>query len=196
MSASFESGAYSLERSTIQIADKGKILTLDYDGARASHGGDALWGVAVGFRAMQVAADKLSQTKLWERDRLSVVSGHPGPGVRDAINYVTRCVERRRFSLFEDQAGATNCSRDMKYEWWLSNDQTAVAVILRSDFVPELFFNLLDRLGSEQELAKDRSQLDALKADLEARIWHEPLAVSFRAESLPVSAMRAKLPGE
>ena len=33
-------------------------------------------------------------------------------------------------------------------------------------------------------------------ADLEARIWHEPLAVSFRAESLPASAMRAKLPRE
>lgn len=193
MSASVKSRASPLEGSTIQITERSEILTLDYAEARASHGGDSWWGVAVGFRAMQVAADKLSQTKLWDRDELAVISGHPGPGVRDAINYVTRCVERHRFSLFEELAGATNCSRDMKYEWWLSDDQTAVAVRLRSDFVPGRFYDLLDRIGSEQERVKDCSQLDALKADLEARIWHEPLAVSFRAENLPVSALRAKL---
>lgn len=196
MSASVRSGAYALQRSKIQIADKGEVLTLDYAGARASHLGDASWGVAVGFRAMQAAAEKLSETNLWERDRLTVVSGHPGPGVRDAINYVTRCVERHRFSLFEELAGRTMCSRDMKYEWWLGDGQTAVAVRLRPDFVPERFYDLLDRLGSEQEQAKDRSQLDALKAELESRIWQEAIAASFRVESVPISAMRAKLPRE
>jgi len=194
MSTSLESGAYALQRSTIQIADKGDVLTLDYAGARASHLGDASWGVAVGFRAMQAAAEKLSETKLWERDRLTVASGHPGPGVRDAINYVTRCVERNRFRLFDELADKTMCSRDMKYEWWLSDGQTGVGVKLRSDFVPERFYDLLDRLGSEQEKPKDRSQFDALKADLERRIWREPLAVCFRVESAPISAMRAKLP--
>jgi hypothetical protein len=53
---------------------------------------------------------------------------------------------------------------------------------------------LLDRLGSQQERARDRSDFDTLKADLEARIWREPLAANFRAESLPVSAMGAGQP--
>ena len=187
MSASVKSGANTIERFTIQIADKGEILTLDYAGARASHRGDAWWGVAVGFRAMQVAAEELSRARLWDRDELAVVSGHPGPGVRDAINYVTRCVERRQFSLLEELADKTMCSSDMKYEWWLSDGQTAVAVKLRSDFVPEQFYELLGRLGSQQEQAKDRSQFDGLKSDLESLIWREPLTASFRAESLPVS---------
>ena len=194
MPRSTEFRASSLEGSTIRIADKGEILTLDYAGARALHRGDSWWGLAVGFRAMQVAAEELSRARLWDRDRLNVVSGHPGPGVRDAIDYVTRCIERHRFALIEELAGATNCSREMKYEWWLGDEEAAVAVSLCPDFVPQQFYELLDRLGSQQERANDRSQFDTLKADLEARIWREPLSANFRAECLPVSAMGAGQP--
>jgi len=179
-------------RTTVQIAEKGAVLSLDYSGARRSHKGDAWWGLAVGFRAMQVAGDMLSQSELWERDKLSVVCGHPGPGVRDAVNYVTRCVERNRFSLYEELAGKTKCSRDMKYEWWLGNEKSAIAIRLRPDFVPPQFYDLLDRQGSARERPEDRSHFEALKADLEARIWQEPLDASFHAECVPVSTMGGK----
>lgn len=171
---------------SIQIAQEGAVLSLDYSGARNSHGGDSWWGVAVAYRAMQVAADMLSTAELWDRDELSVVSGHPGPGVRDAIDYVTRCVARNRYSLFEEMTGATNCRRGMTYEWWLCNGKMAVAVSLQVDFIPAQFYDLLDRMGSDQEQSHDRDQFGVLKADLEARIWQEPLAVNFRAEEIPV----------
>ena len=57
---------------TIRIKDQGKVLELDYDGAVCQHPGSLWWGTAVGFRAMQVAAQALSQDDLWE-DRKSVV---------------------------------------------------------------------------------------------------------------------------
>jgi len=176
----------SVESTTLQIADRGAILTLDYAGARATHDGDSWWGVAVGFRAMQVAAGLLSQSELWDRDQLHVVSGHPGPGVRHAIDYVTRSVERKRFHLLKKQSGGSGCSRDMKYEWWLEHCQMTAVVRLRPKFVPEPFYNLLDRLGGDHERQRDHRDFDVFKADLEARIWHEPLAASFSAECLPI----------
>src|SRR6476619_6849138 len=64
---------------TIRIKDKGEVLELDYDGAVCQHPGSLWWGTAVGFRAMQVAAHALSQDDLWDREKLYIVSGHPGP---------------------------------------------------------------------------------------------------------------------
>ena len=179
---------------TVQIAENGAILTLDYAGARAMHGGDSWWGVAVGFRAMQVAASSLSQTKLWHRDRLNVVSGHPGPGVRDAIDYVTRCVEHKRFRLSGTQTDCKGCSRDMKFEWWLSDGEMTVAINLRPEFVPEPFYQLLDRLGTDQERAKDRSLFDDFKAELEARIWRQPLSASFETKCSQGALKHGDLP--
>ena len=74
---------------TIRIKDKGEVLELDYDGAVCQHPGSLWWGTAVGFRAMQAAAKALSQDDLWDREKLYIVSGHPGPGVKDTIDYVT-----------------------------------------------------------------------------------------------------------
>ena len=184
----------SIESTTLQIADRGVILTLDYAGARATHDGDSWWGVAVGFRAMQVAAGLLSQSQLWTRDQLHVDSGHPGPGVRHAIDYVTRSVERGRFHLLKEQAGRSSCSRDMKYEWRLEHGKMTAVVCLRPDFVPGPFYDLLDRLGSDHERQRDRRDFDAFKVDLEARIWNEPLAASFCTECLPIPLNIGKRP--
>ncbi len=194
MPGSQSSQRSSVESTTLQIADRGAILTLDYGGARASHEGDSWWGVAVGFRAMQVAAGLLSQSQLWNRDQLHVVSCHPGPGVRHAIDYVTRSVERKRFHLVKEQAFRSGCSRDMKYEWWLGHGQMTAVVRLRPDFVPGPFYDLLDRLGSDHERQCDRRDFDAFKADLEARVWHKTLAASFYAECLPVPLNTEELP--
>jgi hypothetical protein len=62
----------------IRIKDQGEVLELDYDGAVCQHPGSLWWGTAVGFRAMQAAAQALSQDDLWSRDNLYIVTGHPG----------------------------------------------------------------------------------------------------------------------
>ena len=64
---------------TIRIKDKGEVLELDYDGAVCQHPGSLWWGTAVGFRAMQVAAQALSQDDLWSRDNLYIVTVIPVP---------------------------------------------------------------------------------------------------------------------
>ena len=87
------------QEQTLDIADNGRVEHLTYEGLLTFHQGEALWGASVGFRAMQAAGSSLSTERLWDRARILIVSAHPGPGVRDAIEYVTHCVSRNRFRL-------------------------------------------------------------------------------------------------
>src|SRR5438034_11249939 len=101
---------------TIRIKDQGKVLELDYDGAICLHPGSLWWGTAVGFRAMQVAAQALSQDDLWDREKLYIVSGHPGPGVKDTIDYITDAASRHRYNVDVAEGCGMQCKRKVKYE--------------------------------------------------------------------------------
>ncbi len=63
----------------VRIRDKGAVKELAYDGAMTAHTGTLWWGTAVGYRAMQAAAQALSSDGLWSRDGLYVVGAHPAP---------------------------------------------------------------------------------------------------------------------
>src|ERR1043166_3497308 len=145
-----------VEGTLVRIRDDGRVHELRYDGAMTYHAGSFWWGTAVGYRAMQAAAEALSLDQLWSRDGLYIVSAHPGPGVRDAINYVTRTVDRDRFVCVEDGACGGRCHSSMKFEWWVSDGATTTTVRLRPDFVPPEFYHLSDRLGVPEPAAADR----------------------------------------
>jgi hypothetical protein len=168
-----------VEDRTIRIIDQGKKLLLDYSGAKKSHQGDSWWGLAVGFRAMQLAADVLSKEQLWDRKNLLVTSAHPGPGVRDAIEFVTACVERRNYHLTDQCASQKGCSSQMKYEWQISDGLVTIEVTLREDFVPTEFYELCDRLRTTHQVTEDKSLFKQYKAELSEALWMEPLATAF-----------------
>ncbi|OAH57603.1 MULTISPECIES: hypothetical protein [Bacillaceae] len=46
--------------------------------------------VAIGFRSLQVALRELYKENSPERGDIHILSGHGGPGFRDAFEYVTR----------------------------------------------------------------------------------------------------------
>ena len=168
-----------VEATTIRIKDRGAIEELDYNGAITAHVGSLWWGTAVGYRAMQAAAEALSQDGLWSRDDLYVVGAHPGPGVRDAIDYVAHVVGRDRYRLVTDAACGMKCNSSMKFEWWVSDRRRTAFVRLREDFVPRAFYELSDRLGTPAETADDRRLFEIFKVTLSARIWAAPLSRNF-----------------
>lgn len=164
------------ESKEISIADNGKILNLSYDGLLTYHGEGAVFGAAVGFRALQAASKALSQREIWDRKDLKVISEHPGPGVRDAIEYVTRCVTRGGFEL---QADESACHSKMKFVWQVSDDQLSVSVRLNDGFLPRRFFELLDRIVNDQEVPEDRREFDDLKLFMSRSLWEKPLEELF-----------------
>lgn len=171
-------------RKQLQIADMGMPLTLDYDQALAAHGGESWFGVAVAFRMLQAAGRALSRRRLWDRQGLWVSSGHPGNGVRDAVEFVTRCVSRDRYRI---EGGGNGCGRAMRFVWRVGqgseNGGETVLVRLREDFVPEELYQLLERIDSQYERRQDRVRFAALKWQLAEQVWREPLARLFGAET-------------
>lgn len=175
----------------IRVVDQGQVITLDFQEAAEIHQRALWWGAAVGYRAMQVAARALSRESLWSRDHLAVVSAHPGEGVLDSLNYVTRCAERKTLTVMEDAHCVSRCNSKMKFEWWVSHRGECAHVMLREDFVPADFYALIDRRVYNENNEADERLFELYKVKLSARIWVESLESTFSVEMLPPMA-----PGE
>jgi len=185
-----------VDATLVRIKDRGEIKEIDYDGTITKHIGSLWWGTAVGYRAMQAAAEALSRDGLWSRDDLYVVGAHPGPGVRDAIDYVTGVVGRDRYRLVLEPDCGMKCNSSMKFEWWVSDGQRTAFVKLRDDFVPRAFYELSDRLGTAAETKQDRRLFEIFKVTLSTRIWAAPLSRNFSVELSDRALAVGDLPDE
>ncbi len=166
----------------IRIVDQDKVLTLDYQEATAQHQRSLWWGTAVGYRAMQMAALALSKEQLWHRDHLVVVSAHPGPGVLDSLNYVTQCADKETLTVMENDNCVSRCNSQMKFEWWVSDGRQTAHVMLNEDFVPDEFYQLIDRRVYSETKADDDKLFELYKVNLSSRIWVAPLEENFTVE--------------
>ncbi len=169
----------------IRVVDDGKVVTLDYQEATAIHQRALWWGTAVGYRAMQMAAKALSKTQLWSRDHLVVVSAHPGPGVLDSLNYVTRCADNGTLTVMQNDHCVNRCNSEMKFEWWVSDGEQTAHVMLREDFVPSEFYALIDRRVYSETKEADDKLFELYKVNLSSRIWVGSLEENFSVEYLP-----------
>jgi hypothetical protein len=185
-----------VDATVVRIKDRGEVKEIDYHGAITTHLGSLWWGTAVGYRAMQAAAEALSTDGLWSRDDLYVVGAHPGPGVRDAIDYVTGVVGRDRYKLVSDADCGMKCNSSMKFEWWVSDRRRTASVKLREDFVPREFYELSDRLGTAAETKADKRLFQIFKVTLSTRIWAAPLSRNFDVEVIDRPLAPGELPDE
>ena len=186
----------AVDATVVRIKDGGVVKELDYNGAMTAHMGSLWWGTAVGYRAMQAAARALSKDELWSRDDLYVVGAHPGPGVRDAIDYVTGVVGRDRYKVMLDDKCGMKCNSAMKFEWWVSDGRRTAFVRLREDFVPRAFYELSDRLGTDAETEADTMMFEISKVNLSTRIWASPLERSFIVELRDRPLVPGELPAD
>jgi hypothetical protein len=172
------------EDTLLTILEDGEVRVLDYSELENFHQGDSWFGCSAGFRAMQLAAETFASTTPWSRDKLYVVSGHPGPGVKDAIELVTGTISTKRFRLLDENV-TEGCSRAMKFEWWLSDGRITLHIKLHDHIVPEAFYQLLDRLSTDTEQAGDSERFAYYKTELSQQLWQQSLQECFSVEVLP-----------
>lgn len=88
---------------TIAVSDAGVILKIPFDACVAYHGRDSIGGLALGFRLMQYAFERLSPGTPPgtppERRSISFFTAFPGPGLRDAVEMVSRAVTRGAYEV-------------------------------------------------------------------------------------------------
>jgi hypothetical protein len=171
------------QSTTLEIADGVKVLRFDYRQALDFHQGDSYWGCALAFRMLQRASILLSRERLWDRNRLQIVSGHPGPGVRDTLELVTGCISGGRFSL-EGGPREARCVGDMTYRWRLSDGTTELTLQLANDIVPDEFLRLLDKIDKTPATDADKERLEAHKRAMTEALWRMSLEKAFPEQDL------------
>ncbi|MEW8028461.1 MAG: hypothetical protein AB2792_19680 [Candidatus Thiodiazotropha sp.] len=162
----------------IHINDNGVLQTCNYEDALKFHQGNAYWGCALAYRMLQYAAQLLSRERIWERQALTIESGHPGPGVRDTIEYVTGCVSAGRF-LLTCSTSEARCVSDMDYSWRVSDGKQHLELRLAEGIVSSEFLQLLDAINRNEANDSEHECLESLKTAMTEKIWSLDLEQAF-----------------
>lgn len=100
--------------------------------------------LAITFRAQQAAFAHLCPERPPRREDIQVASGHPGPGVRDAFEMVTRCMTRGACHVDKTLPGQRlNPMGNAVYAWRITVAGRSLHVALRPGVLPAEFFRLL-----------------------------------------------------
>lgn len=126
------------------LAEEGP-LPIGFDAVRAYHGHGALAMLALTFQGLRGALARLApEDDPVPRKELTVVSGHPGPGVRDAFEFVTRAVTRNCYTVDLTLPEARySKNADKSYSFHLRHGARKVQAVLRPGVLPPEFFDLL-----------------------------------------------------
>lgn len=143
----------------------------------AYHGQSALAMAAIVFQAQRAAFAVLSPETIPARRDISIVSGHPGPGVRDAFEFVTRAVTRGAYSVDRTLLDARFVpGHDISYSFRISVGERTVEMALLPGVLPERFFELVftrDRTTAQEH------ELSALKRSIAEDVLAKEPGVLF-----------------
>ena len=128
---------------TIIVRGEEDLIEIDFEAVAAYHGQGALAMLAVTFRALEVALTALSPDQPPARADITIVSGHPGPGVRDSFEFVTRAVTRGVYAINRSLPDARLMpSADLSYSFRITLGGKTAEIAVRSTALPERFFAL------------------------------------------------------
>lgn len=156
----------------VSIMGEEEIIAIPFSAVAAFHGQAALAMLAVTFQALRLALGRLSPDRAPRRADISVVSGHPGPGVRDAFEFVTRAVTRGVYQVDRSLPQARLApGADMSYSFRVTVGDVSAELALRPDALPERFFALN---FTRNRTAEDEIELSRLKRSVAARVLAAP----------------------
>ena len=127
----------------ITVMGEEDLIDINFDAVAAYHGQGALAMLAVTFRALEVALKALSPDQPPKRSGITIVSGHPGPGVRDSFEFVTRAVTRGVYTVDRSLPDARLApSADLSYSFRVTLDGKTAEIAVLPNALPERFFVL------------------------------------------------------
>ena len=131
---------------TLVVLDQSAPIAISFDDLVKYHGRSSIAGVAHAFKAMERAFPLLSSGEPPERYDITVESGFPGGGARDAFEMVTRAVTGDRYRLASEPPGADAPEAPGGHFFFrLGYRGMVVELVLRAGHVPEEFLQLACR---------------------------------------------------
>jgi hypothetical protein len=165
---------------TLVVLDQGDSISIAFDDLLKYHGRSSIAGVAHAFKAMERAFPLLSPGGPPERSDITVESGFPGGGARDAFEMVTRAVTGDRYRLAPEPAGAEAPEAPGGHFYFrLGYRGAAVDLVLRAGLVPEEFLEVACR---DDPTPAQAAQARQLKEEMAARLLSLPAEQVYDAD--------------
>lgn len=156
----------------LAVLDQGATISISFDDVLKYHGRSSIAGVAHAFKAMERAFPLLSPGGPPERHDITVESGFPGGGARDAFEMVTRAVTGDRYRLAPEPAGVeAPQAPGGRFFFRLGYRGTVVDLVARPGLVPEEFLQLACR---EAPTPAEAVRAQELKEEMAARLLSLP----------------------
>ena len=157
---------------TLVVLDQGESIAISFDDLLKYHGRSSIAGVAHGFKAMERAFPLLSPGEPPERYEITVESGFPGGGARDAFEMVTRAVTGDRYRLTSAPAGTEAPEAPGGHFFFrLGYRGTVVDLTARAGLVPEEFLEVACR---EAPTLVEAARARQLKEEMAERLLRLP----------------------
>ena len=157
--------------SALVVCDQGWTISLTFDDLLKYHGRSSIAGVAHAFKAMERAFPVLSPGGPPERSDLTVESGFPGGGARDAFEMVTRAVTGDRYGLAVEARPGVPEAPGGHFFFRLGYRGTVVDLALRAGLVPDEF---LDVACKEAPTPAEADRAQQLKEEMAERLMGLP----------------------
>ncbi|MEK3909955.1 FmdE family protein [Paenibacillus sp. FSL H7-0331] len=132
------------------------------------HCGQYLMAIAVAFRMLQAGIQELCGDQAPLRKDITIMSGHGGPGFRDAIEYVTRATTHGTLTVDVNYPVAQyDPHRAQSYTFVITiSGGDSVEISLNDGFLPLEFYDLLEKGRAGTRTENDELRLDQLKKEL------------------------------
>ena len=153
------------------VRDQGQAISISFDDLLKYHGRSSIAGVAHAFKAMERGFPLLSPDLPPERYDITVESGFPGGGARDAFEMVTRAATGDRYLLTVEPRPGVPEAPGGHFFFRLRYRGTVVELTLRDGLVPEEFLDVACKDGPTPAEA-DRAQ--QLKEEIAERLLNMP----------------------
>ena len=164
---------------TLVVLDHGRPVSISFDDLLKYHGRSSIAGVAHAFKAMERAFPLLSPGGPPERYDITVQSGFPGGGARDAFEMVTRAVTGDRYGLASEPPGTGAPEAPGGHFFFrLGYRGTVVDLVARAGLVPEEFLQLACR---EAPTPAEAVRAQQLKDEMAERLLSLPADEVYEA---------------
>ncbi len=164
---------------TLVVLDQGESISISFDDLLKYHGRSSIAGVAHAFKAMERAFPLLSSAEPPERSDITVESGFPGGGARDAFEMVTRAVTGDRYRLASEPAPVEAPEAPGGHFFFrLGYRGTAVDLVARAYLIPEEFLQLACR---EAPTPAEAVRAQQLKEEMANRLLGLPAGEVYDA---------------
>jgi len=166
---------------TIEVLDAGQRIQFGFEDLMRYHGPGSPGGVAHAFKVLERALPLLDPQSPCERREIVVETAFGGPGARDALEMVARCVTGDRFRLDAALARPQRGRALERFVFRIGYRKRSTTLALREGFVTDEFIDLARTEGRTDEQER---RLDVLKREMADRVMAHPADEVYDAEDL------------